>query len=63
MLKYLASLCCADNGLGKEGIESLVTGLHTNSTLTFLDLSSNNMEDQGCEILCDALAPVMIIFF
>lgn len=61
MVVELTKLVFADNGLGNEGMQNLISGLHANSSLVHLDLSSNNIDEVGCEILCDALSPVCFI--
>lgn len=43
------------NGLGVDGMGSVAQMLKTNNVLTYLDVSHNNVEPEGCKVLAEAL--------
>ncbi|XP_072895122.1 NACHT, LRR and PYD domains-containing protein 3-like [Hemitrygon akajei] len=51
----LQSLKLDGNNLTHKSCEQLVEVLPTNQSITFLDLSDNNIQDKGVSLLCDAL--------
>ncbi|XP_072113047.1 NLR family CARD domain-containing protein 3-like [Mobula birostris] len=51
----LQSLKLDGNSLTHKSCEQLVEVLPANHSITFLDLSDNNLQDKGVSLLCDAL--------
>src|SRR5690606_27175216 len=59
----LCTLNLGSNGLGVEGIKMLCKGLKGNHVITYLDISSNNIGQAGCEYLAQIFEHVNIKTF
>lgn len=53
--RKLHSLCIAQSGVTGAGVESLISTLHTNKTITHLDLNSNQIDSEGAISLAQHL--------
>jgi hypothetical protein len=52
----LRTLVLSGAKLGKDGVEVLVQALETNTTVTALDLSNNDLEAEGAKFVAELLA-------
>ena len=53
--KYLEVLVLKKNEIKVEGIRALKECLNLSKTIKELNLAGNNIEDEGVQIVCDAL--------
>lgn len=51
----LRTLCVAQNGITREGVGHIIDALHSNVTVTTLDLSSNRIDSEGALLLAEHL--------
>ena len=52
----LETLILGENGLGEEGMKEFAKGLAENRTLTYLDMTSNHLGNEGVKMLCEAVS-------